>query len=255
MRGTVSLTAAQQWGRGVGQSYALAYGNPGTATHTAVLVPGVGSSLDSATQNTKSARSIFQTVQQQYPGTSQAVIIYDGYEAPAVGDPAMLGADRAMASAPLLDTFLHGLQASQRVSGDQVTVIGHSYGSAVAAQAAHDDPHFAASNVVLVGSPGTGPGIEHASDLHVGHVYAASNPLDEVAGLRRPGPDPINPIARWGSNYGPEPTDQRFGAISFHTGPPYDDGGGLLHHEYFQPKSRSLLNIAAIIAGHPGDVS
>lgn len=164
--------------------------------------------------------------------------------------------DRAIGGASALDSFLSELRASHLGPSD-VTVIGHSYGSLVVGEAAQNE-HFAADNIVLVGSPGAG--VEFASQLQVapGHVLVGANGGDKVvigsdiAGL----PKDLPGLPRQGI-FGTDPSDRSFGATRLPTGGSSAGATGsapYLNHDYFHIGSQSLQNMAAIVAGHPGAI-
>jgi len=89
-----------------------------------------------------------------------------------------------------------------------------------------------ADDVVLTGSPGPGPGVDHASDLSRGgeaRVWSAAAPDDLVASPPTV-PDPADipgslddQIRELNHVHGPSPATPEFGARRFDTGPPFAD--------------------------------
>ena len=95
--------------------------------------------------------------------------------------------DDAVAAAPLLDNFVSGLRATHDGSFHS-TVVSHSYGTAVAVEAASHGRTLDVDDVVFVASPGVT--VDHASDLHLSgghghadHVYATTAKYDSPSGL------------------------------------------------------------------------
>lgn len=240
---------------------AVAYGNPDTAANTAVFVPGTGVTLDGI-QNEGSAKHLHRQTERRYPGTSLSTVMWLGYDAPPSVQQATTPG-RAINGAEPLDNFLHGLRSTHQGPPTDLTLIGHSYGSETVGEAALRD-QLPVDNVVLVGSPGSA--VDSASQFHVpaGHVYAAANTFDlvriggDVGGLPMDVVEgqPITALPVHGL-IGADPTDPRFGAHLFSTGGPFDGATGsawMADHSYFDPNSRSLENMSAIVAGDPQDV-
>lgn len=202
---------------------AVAYGNPETADHVSVNVPGLTSTVNTFGGVSRDALNVLQAATGQTDG-SVASIAWLGYDAPdaeGILDPNaserlpakldLLGVgteQKAAAGAVSLSHFVDGLRASRAAAdpgGDpaNMTVIGHSYGSTTTGKAAGDFD-MDSDNVVLVGSPGPGHGNVHASDLR-GTVYVGSAEDD--------------PVTRLGNStragLGVDPASADFGAIRF----------------------------------------
>lgn len=228
---------------------AIAVGNPDTARHTAILVPGMGAELDNLGGQIDRARNLQTNAHALAPNDGVSVIAWLGYDPPDQYDAwgAITGGD-SRAGAAALDPFVDGLRVAH--AGDEhLTVIGHSYGSTVvgAAAAKHQ---LAADDLVLIGSPGVN--CDHARQLGLDpdHVWVAdAAPGDLVARESlHTVLTPLNPALGWlagqfeSAIHGPAPHQEEFGARVFVTG---TNG----HSGYWDGGSPSLLNQAHIIVG------
>ena len=224
--------------RGDGRLVA-AVGDLRTATHVVVLVPGMGSTASNFDGLLRTARRLRHAAAVELGGRgSVAVIAWLGYDAPAgFDDPRHLGEvldrDAADAGAAALRTFLAGLTLRP---GAEVTVIGHSYGSLVAAGAARSNP--AVDHLVVIGSPGVG--VDRATDLGLA-------PGTTIAAAAIPG----DVVARSGW-FGTPPTDPAFGATVLEAHPwPADESPSTLHAHsaYFDEGSQMLDNLVGVVTG------
>ncbi|MFF1528945.1 alpha/beta hydrolase [Cellulomonas sp. NPDC058312] len=236
---------------------AIAFGDPDTADHVSVMVPGLTSRGTEAESNAEHAFSIYESARFSDPYSSAASIMWIGYDAPSDWDSATVaGEGRAEAGGELLSRYVDGLRASRDGSPAHLTVIGHSYGSTTTAHAATDHG-LAADDIVLVGSPGAGGGTEHASELGVGadHVWAGNNSRDLVAALADDGW-----VGGWmlgGAGLGNDIVEDDFGANRFQAESTtradvvrnFDD-----HTKYFNPGTESLYNIGQIVVGDYDEV-
>ncbi|MCL2544233.1 MAG: alpha/beta hydrolase [Nocardioidaceae bacterium] len=246
----------------------VSLGNPDLAGDVTTYTPGLtshGGTLDGFAQVEALHTSMAAS------SGSAATILYDDYNMPdldglpgdVAGSPGRFDNDLrdAMAVASPADArdaahhlvgFLHGLDATRTYSGDpQVTVIGHSYGSEVAAYAAQlHGSHGQLDNVVLVANPGV-PG----HDVHdlVGnsgiHVYVGSDDHDPVSLLGR------GPAGGTGT-LGQDPAAASYGATRFSVSGGPETLYGLTHNHdagsYFS--GEGLRNITAIATGHQPQV-
>lgn len=229
--------------------------DPRNAEHLAVLVPGFTTDAGDLERVLERAEWIDDAAEAS--GDDVAVLAWLGYDAPdnLWGDAdalEVLTATAADDGGSLLADLVDGLRAGD--DPEQLTVIGHSYGSTTAALAAAHHG-LAADDLVLVGSPGAGPGVQTADDLGVpdGHVWVGANSRDPVVHLGDHG--------WWGSGslgagLGHDPAADEFGSIRFHAeSSPGDVRGPIaVHGSYFDPGSESLTNIGAIVSGHPEHV-
>ncbi|MEU6732304.1 alpha/beta hydrolase [Streptomyces physcomitrii] len=238
--------------QGIGHAV-IANGNPDTADHTAVYVPGTTSNLEGIGGNINRAAYLWKEMNSQAPGQEISTITWLGYDAPQ----GLLDATQkhfAYDGAPELDSFLDGLQTAQGgADGSHTTVVGHSYGSTVVGATAKDFD-LAADDVVMVGSPGVLVG--SADDLDVGkeHVWSEAARSDPIPALGRDflaghqwGANTWNGIPYDAGYISSIPSDESFGAHRMDV----DTGG---HSDYWTEDSQSLKNQAAVAAGLYGRV-
>jgi pimeloyl-ACP methyl ester carboxylesterase len=264
------------------------YGDPTIASHIAVIVEGVGTSYSNFDGYFKNETvNIGRAIHRLYPGSNTAVILWFGYDAPPSlpgGLPEASYSKDADLGAAQLETYISSLRTQNRDPTHlSITVIGHSYGSVVAAHAASAlGPQ---DNLVFVGSPGVDfpnadslPSTGYSPPAY--RVFAAANPNDVVVDLAtsravadihaasnvltfiRSGPD-LSDFANIGHGPNPASSDSAFGAQIFGT-------DGECGHEYFSDQvppgysgpwsgrpafPQGLKNLAAIITDNFGDVT
>ncbi|MET0433236.1 MAG: alpha/beta hydrolase [Cellulomonas sp.] len=236
---------------------AIAFGNPDTADHVSVMVPGLTSRGTEAGGNADAAYNIYESARLSDPYSTASSIMWIGYDAPSDWDSATVATEgRAEEGGALLSRYIDGLRASREGEPAHLTVIGHSYGSTTTAHGATDHG-LAADDIVLVGSPGAGGGVEHASELGVGadHVWAGNNSRDLVAALADDGW-----VGGWmlgGAGLGNDIVEDDFGANRFQAESTtradvmrnFGD-----HTKYFDPGTESLYNIGQIVVGDYDEV-
>lgn len=239
---------------------AIAIGDPDTAAHTAVLVPGTGSSVAIGwlSHNDDAALLYSETVAATgqrgvAASTAVSVVAWMGYDAPdAIVDPRVARTALARDGGALLAADVNALEVTHR-GPSHVTVIGHSYGATAVADAAAGYG-MRTDDVILVGSPGTDLA-RTADDFHLpdgGHVYvgsAATDPVTNLAGI--PGRLLGTGIPIGGVGLGADPAADGFGSTRFKAEfggwdpQPWTD-----HERYFESGSESLFSIAGIASGH-----
>ncbi|MEO3754282.1 alpha/beta hydrolase [Streptomyces sp. B6B3] len=244
--------------------YIVANGNPDTADHTAVYVPGTGAALAGANGDMRRANDLWRVSDSLTDG-DVSTITWLGYDAPDDVIPDAGFESYARDAAPVFVSFTEGLAVAQGGEGEShTTIIGHSYGSTVVGAASQEGGLFA-DDVIAAGSPGML--VDHASDLGVGsdHVWsmAASIWEDQVplAGLIHGGGgfDVDAEVGPFGIPYLdfdilPEvPSMESFGGNIMS-----NDSSG--HSDYWDVDdegnaSLSLLNQARVIVGEHGDVT
>ncbi|MET7568146.1 alpha/beta hydrolase [Streptomyces sp. NPDC005492] len=215
----------------------VANGNPDTADHTAVYVPGTTSDLGSIGGNIDRMVSTWQTADRDADGQSVSTITWLGYDAP---DSVVKDAPfehYAYDGAPAFRDFMDGLDASH--TGDSpahTTVIAHSYGTTLVGAAA-ETGQLNADDIVFAGSPGVKVSDAEEMDVPRGHVWN-----EEADG------DPVPDIGRWGLGGDRYiiPSDPGFGANQMTT----DTEG---HGGYWNVGSTSLRNQALVIVGKGDD--
>ncbi|MGW6541174.1 alpha/beta hydrolase [Streptomyces sp. NPDC055051] len=219
----------------------VANGNPDTADHQAVYVPGTTSNLGSIDGDIKRMERLWVTANGADNG-SVSTVTWLGYDAPQdiVKDaPFKHYADDG---APAYNRFLDGLDSSRAVDSDpHRTAIGHSYGTTLIGSAARQGD-LNADDVIFAGSPGVQ--VPKAEDLDVpkGRVWNQEADWDFVPDIGRFGHGGTD----WDGAF-TIPSDPRFGANQMQT-----DGSG--HSEYWNEGSESLKNQALVVAGKPDDV-
>ncbi|MEV0373832.1 alpha/beta hydrolase [Streptomyces sp. NPDC050636] len=231
--------------KGIGRAI-VARGNPDTADHTAVYVPGTKTNLPEIGTDLERSDALWRESAKQSDGQSVSTVTWLGYEAPQDLTGDATESEKANDGGPLLNQFVDGTRATH--DGDSpshTTVVGHSYGSVVIGSAARQGD-LNADDIVVAGSPGMQ--VHHADQLDVGadHVWAEEADNDFVPGLGAP----YHGFPE-GHLTGPEwitPTDDAFGANQMET----DTSG---HGDYWDDNSESLRNQSRVIAGNYDEVS
>jgi len=193
------------------------------ARNVAVLVPGMGNSLDTFRGQSDRADLIRQ---EAGPGT--ATIAWLDYDSPQ-GFVEAASKQAALDGGPRLARFLTELDA---LTDATTTLVGHSYGTDVVGQALLNGGR--ADRVVLTGSPGITKYVDEAADFvqPATRLYVERAPGDYVSYSEWHGPDPATfPDAiRMATN-----SDE---AVSVHW-----------HNEYYRVNSEALRNIGRVVRG------
>ncbi|MGP3985345.1 alpha/beta hydrolase [Streptomyces sp. 3N207] len=217
----------------------IANGNPDKADHTAVMVPGMNTTLGGINKSQIASDNLWQATSAQPGNPTVSTINWFGYDSPS----GMINAsndDAAERGAPDLNRFLDGLETTQGGPGaSHTTVIGHSYGSNLVGFASKTGD-LGADDIIFAGSPGVGLG--HADDLDAprGHVW------NEKAGNDNLVPE-LGRFTHGGGSDAAVPSDKDFGAnrMTTHDG---DHGG------YWWEGSEGLRNQAYVVTGRGGRV-
>jgi hypothetical protein len=258
---------------------AVAYGDPDTADHTAVYVPGIMQDGTQIDENGLQALNLYQETLASMAGEdpprpgSVSTIAWIGYDSPnfdpeskmpwdlidSGGDVAHTVTEaNAQAGGIALSQFVDGLN-STHTGGDQphLTVIGHSYGSTTSSYAAAGG--MDADSLVLIGSPGASEGVHHVSDLHMpaGQVFVGAADNDPVSWLG--GEDGLFP-GTWDDSLGlgADPAQHDFGATVFavDNGQEFHGTGlvttGFMHNHtnYFDDGNPALASMADVVSGN-----
>jgi hypothetical protein len=265
---------------------AVAYGDPDTADHTAVYVPGIMQDGTQIDENGSQALNLYEETLLQMGSEvppregSVSTIAWIGYDSPNFNPESMWPWDlgdstgdvshtvteaNAAAGGLALSQFVDGLN-STHTDGDQphLTVIGHSYGSTTSSYAAAGG--MDADSLVLIGSPGASGGVDHVSDLNMptGQVFVGAADHDPVSWLG--GEDGVFP-GTWDDDLGlgADPAQHDFGAINFAVDNGQEfHGTGLVttgfmenHVNYFDDPNaatghtnEALVNMANIVSGN-----
>ncbi|OEJ94849.1 alpha/beta hydrolase [Streptomyces thermolilacinus] len=220
----------------------IATGNPDTAHHQAVYVPGTTSNLSNIGEGIDRMENVWRVAQTEARGDSVSTIAWYGYDAPQDIKTDAPFRHYANDGAPAFRKFLDGLEASQ--SGDPAThrtVIGHSYGTTLVGAAA-DKGTLNTDDVITVGSPGVTVPKAEELDVPKGHVWNQEAHGDVVPDLGRFGHGGHDQDGLW-----TVPSDERFGANQMAT----DTKG---HSGYWDDGTESLRNQTRIVAGRYGSV-
>ncbi|MFF5976601.1 alpha/beta hydrolase [Streptomyces sp. NPDC012769] len=214
----------------------VANGNPDTADHQAVYVPGTTSNIGSIGGDIGRMENVWRVADAQNNG-SVSTITWLGYDAPQdiVKDAPF--SHYANDGAPAYNRFMDGLDASRAVDSDpHRTAIGHSYGTTLIGSAARQGD-LNADDVILAGSPGVQVPKAEQLDVPKGHVWnqeAKGDPVPDIGRFGHGGTDWDGP---WTI-----PSDQRFGANQLAT----DTEG---HSDYWKEGTESLRNQGLVVAG------
>lgn len=172
---------------------AISVGNMDTASQVTVNVPGMGTTVgDSMESWTAGARNLYEQqsrLNAQY-GTESglAVVSWIGYETPAMattGNFEVVLSDKAETGAAKLADFLTGVTGTRDWQpGQNLSVVGHSYGTTVATLALKGTP---VETLTMLGSAGLDNSITSVSDLKVnaGNVWASEAKGDNIADIGR----------------------------------------------------------------------
>ncbi|MEV0967805.1 alpha/beta hydrolase [Microtetraspora glauca] len=203
------------------------YGDLSVAERVAVLVPGSGTNLDKYGLLRGGALRLLREL-----GAGSAVIAWLGYRTPSTVSLQALTSGRAEEAAAGLRGFVRELRAAR--PGARVSLLCHSYGSAVCGRAA---PGLDVADIVVYGSAGMGVGSVAALGTRAS-VWAGRGAGDWIAGV---------PHVQVGLGFvtvglGADPVSAEFGARVFAAG----DGG---HSDYLRAGSPALVNIARIVRG------
>lgn len=218
----------------------VAVGNPDTAKHTAVQVPGTSNQLDNVGSQIDRVAKLQDAAgfRSEENGRDVSVISWLDYNAPEANfdpsDPelnlAIATDGRAEDGAEDLRGFTHGLRAAHEGERSHLTVLAHSYGSTMAGAADAGGQGLDADDMVILGSPGLT--VDRADQLHVkpDHIWVGAADNDQVSNLTSD------------LTLGADPKKSEFGAQRM-----YVDTQG--HSGYWDDRSQSLENQGRIIAG------
>ncbi len=173
---------------------AISVGNMDTASQVTVNVPGMGTTVDSSMESwTAGARNLYEeqrALNAMYGHeTGLAVVSWIGYDTPldAVSHASdqVIHSDKAEVGAANLKDFLTGITGTREWdAGQNLSVVGHSYGTTVATLAVHDTP---VESLTLLASAGVDNSITNVSQLQVDpdHFWASEAKGDWVADIGR----------------------------------------------------------------------
>lgn len=198
--------------------------------NVAVLVPGMGNSLD--TFRGQSDRG--DLIREEAGPQDTAVVVWLDYDSPQ-GLLQAASKNAAIEGGPRLAECLTEIDELKDENAD-VTVVAHSYGTDVAAQAVIEGG-ARPKRLVMTGSPGIEKHIDEAADfvLPPTRLFTERAPGDYVAYSEWHGPDPATfPDAIRMATADPRGDDP----VSVHW-----------HNEYYRPNSEALRNIWRVVRG------
>lgn len=209
----------------------VALGNPDTADHTAVQVPGTDTDVAGLDGQIDRISKLQDAAMDQAPGANISTISWLGYDTPEV-DLSVATQGRAEDAAPGLRSFTEGLRQTHEGSPTHLTVMGHSYGTTAIGAAASEGPGLGADDIIAVGSPGMT--VDHAKDLQMDprHVWIGSTQQDPI----------VKHAA--GLTLGENPAMTAFGGQPMQV----NDGG---HSSYWDDDKPSLRDQGRIIVDLP----
>lgn len=208
---------------------AVAVGDLRTAEHVITLVPGTGSTAEELALQIERARWL--------RGPDVAVVAWT-YDAPP-GVMSAAGTSYYERAAPSLQMFQSQLAENPNA---KLSVMGHSYGATVVAQATRGTG-LHADAVVLAGSPGAGAGLKSVRDMKLiqrdGTPHHPTENDRRVVAVTSPD-DPIDYVAD-ASLHGADVTTRWFGANRMDIS------------DLVKPKGRRPLDFPAKFAAHTED--
>jgi hypothetical protein len=216
---------------GAGDGRAIvALGNPDTAQHTAVFIPGMNTDLFDLGGDLHRVDNLHREASRLAPaGEGVAGIYWLGYDAPGTLDA--LGHSAAVVGSRDLTSFVDGLRATHESTDGphHVTAVGHSYGSTVVAESALAGG-LRVDDIITAGSPGMHTDRAANLNLDPRHVWGGLAAGDAVGGS----------LGELRFVHGEEPSDPAFGANRYSV----DTRG---HGAYWAENSASLRNQAYIV--------
>ncbi|MFJ7905097.1 alpha/beta hydrolase [Streptomyces sp. NPDC096198] len=237
---------------------AVAVGPLETAEYVALLVPGMGSSLESLGELTGHARDLYRQCLRTRLGAKVAVVAWTGYKAPqgfteaAWEQPAAAGAEVLRAD---LDTWrTHWRKSAARKALDMpaypsLTISGLSYGSVVAGHTATGAGTDTAGkpvidNLVLLGSPGSGLRAKHLD----ANLFVAATDIDFIGMLDWFSIDPSH------QNYGKNVTRMK-ADYTWRAQSGLVDNLKKAHTSYYDRGTESLANVARVVVGRTEEIT
>ncbi|MCT2592067.1 alpha/beta hydrolase family protein [Streptomyces sp. N2-109] len=216
----------------------IANGNPDTADHTAVYVPGTGAGLGNIHGDINRGETLWRSSDALAPDSDVSTITWLDYRPPEDVPHAGSGS-YAAAGGPRLNDFLQSTATAQGgADASHTTVVGHSYGTTTVGEGSKQGK-LAADDIVAVASPGMQVPHSEALDTGSEHTWTMTARDDDLVGLG-------GRLSGLGEG-GVIPSDERFGAQRMQT-------DTLGHSGYWDSGSTSLENQSNVIVGEYGRV-
>ncbi|WP_097868681.1 alpha/beta hydrolase [Streptomyces sp. rh34] len=220
----------------------VANGNPDTADHQAVYVPGTTSNLGGIDGDINRMVNVWRAADGAPGNESVSTITWLGYDAPQSIVKDSPFSHYANDGAPAYNRFLDGLDASRTAESDpHRTAIGHSYGTTLIGSAARQG-ELNVDDVILAGSPGVQVSKAEQLDVPEGRVWNQEADWDVVPDIGRFGHGGTDWDGAWVI-----PSDPIFGANQMTT----DTNG---HSDYWKEGTESLWNQGMVVAGRGDEV-
>ncbi|MFD7029311.1 alpha/beta hydrolase [Streptomyces sp. NPDC059917] len=245
--------------KGIGRA-AVAVGNIEAADHVAVLVPGMGSSLDTLAELVRRANNLREQCVETAPGARVAVVAWVGYKAPGLlkvvyERPAAKGARLLLRD---LDRWRgHWSKSATRArrhlpTMPSLTVSGLSYGSVVTGHAGAGAGNDYEGKPLIpkqahLGSPGSGLRANH---LGGSQIYSASTPSDPVSWLSRFGSDPTH--RRYAEKY---PVHRMKVKYHWTVAKDINPFAFTSHQSYYDKGSESLANLSRVVVDKQDEIT
>ena len=249
---------------------AVGYGDLDRSTSTTWCAPGMDSDADDALSDWSTAATNLYKEQGRFAG-ARAVVAWLGYDTP--GLDTVSSSDLAKSGAGRFAAELDGNNATRAAGSTGPTAIGvvaHSYGTTMAAIAL-TKTKTEISSFTMVGSAGIDTSlVPSLSSIHADHLYTTAASQDglapfgaAVSGRAEPNPSVARAIGHaigGAESFSSEGNGKDLQPVDGHgaTGTAGSTKhSGLLnanpseHHGYFDDRTQSLRNIAAVSAGHP----
>jgi pimeloyl-ACP methyl ester carboxylesterase len=231
---------------------AIAIDDPDTAANTAVLVKGAATSVREGTLAEAEGKRLYEGSSRADWGKRTAVVTWVGYDAPNNWfDPALREVGMARGGAQVLAADVNALAVTHEGAPTHMTVVGHSYGSTLVADAAAAYGMHA-NDVVLVGSPGTDLA-RSSADFHLpqgGHLYVGAASGDAVTWS----PAQVTGPGLVGVSFGGlgnDPAVDGYGSTRFKAEVPGHSMNPVYDHlHYFDDGSESLFSMSDVVSGH-----
>jgi pimeloyl-ACP methyl ester carboxylesterase len=234
----------------------MAMGDPDTARHTGVWVPGMGTTLGGNTLGNldriikMNDQADALTRQQDGDVSTVYWLGYDAPEVPAANLSVVLSV-RSVAGRDTYVDFMQGLRHTHESDVGHLVAMGHSYGTTVLGEAAatHQLP---VDDIVTAGSPGMHVGSANDLMSDPRHVWAGASDSDPVprSGALLDSGNPLvdsSPLLEFAeskadADHGLAPNDPTFGGNSWKADTPG-------HTHYWDNDTESLKNQARVLAG------
>ncbi len=249
------LTLYQPAAFGNDGAIAISVGNPDTADNVTTFVPGITTDGTSAGTYVDAVQAIYESARLSDHTASTSATMWIGYDAPSgadLGNTPTEGA--AIAGGDRLADYVDGVVATRGTDQPHLTVIGHSYGSTTMAHAASDHG-LPADDLVFLGSPGAGGGVDEVSDLGGPEVWVGNASRDLVPALADDGW--FGSGSFFGGGLGNDVAEDTFGAHRFQAESPERNStfrNTTDHGRYWDDGSESLFNLGQIVTGNDAEV-